>query len=33
MYIEKTENQHIEFSDTFSVITKMRFVPFKMAKR
>lgn len=33
MYIEKSENQHIELPDTFNVIVKMSFVPFKRAKR
>lgn len=28
-YIEKPENQHIEFPDTFNVIVKTRFVPLK----
>jgi len=32
-YIENTENQHIEFSDTFNVIVKKSFVPFKRRKR
>ena len=32
-YIEKFENQHIEFPGTFNVIVKMGLVPFKRAKR
>lgn len=32
MYVETSENQHVEFLGIFNTIVKMRFVPFKRAK-